>query len=251
MNNVKDWLKLCHSTRDFSNGLSWSLLFPLVCFEIWKDRNRAFFDKQPHDLPSVTISKALNLAKEFRAAQTSSVLDKTARPSKWSPSPPLFVHIHVDASFVNIETKSSLAVFVRDCLGGWLYGCYSLSYAIDPYHAELLALRKGFELAREKHYTHAALMSDCKKAVDTINGNVDHIDFYSDLIMECRELRHYFQETSLTFTRREDNQVADRMASECRQDLQNFDVIRHFPFPPNYCQALLSSDCKRLFAITL
>lgn len=175
----------------------------MVCLEIWKDRIHSFFDKQPHSPAHVTLAKAINLAKEFRATQSSPMLDPSIRPSKWRPSPPSFVHIHVDASFVNIETKSSLAGVIRDCFGSWLHGYYSLSYVIDPYHVELLALRQGFEMAKDKQFTHIAIISDCKKAMDTINGNAKQIDFYSDLVMNCRKLQYYFQETNLTFTRRE------------------------------------------------
>lgn len=96
-------------------------------------------------------------------------------------------------------------------------------------------------VGNQKNITYIKKFSrNIEKGVDTINGNAKQIDFYSDLTMDCMELRHHSQETSLTFTRREYNQVTDMMAQEYRHGLNNFEVTRHFPTPLSYCHKLVN-----------
>ena len=57
-------------------------------------------------------------------AQSSPIANPSVMCTSWRPSPPPFVHIHVDASFMNIKTKASMAEVIRDSLGGWLLGFF-------------------------------------------------------------------------------------------------------------------------------
>ena len=57
----------------------------------------------------VTLNLAINMAKEFRAAQSFPIANPSVMYTSWGPSPPPFVHIHVDASFMSIDSKVSIA----------------------------------------------------------------------------------------------------------------------------------------------
>ena len=246
-----EWFRECvRSTKSFE-GVSWETLIPFVCFEIWKGRNAAVFEDKQHPSPQITLKKALALTRSFIAHQDNPVNSPcTVSNCRLNISHP-WVHVNVDASFVDIETKTSLACVIRDYQGIWCQGFYCLSYASNPLHAELLAIRQGLHMASEANYTFIALHSDCQEAVQMVNStNELYEDFYSDIIMECRELRHYFQEMSITFVKRKNNQVADALSHKCRSGVDSLNVIRNLPFPPNYCLDLLTMDCKRLFAIT-
>lgn len=87
-----------------------------------------------------------------------------------------------------------------------------------------------------------------------LNSDAMQIEkFYSDIILDCRELQHYFQEMRFTFIRRTErtkNQIVDALAHGCMMGHEPLNVIRRFLVPPNYCQNLLSMDCNRLSALT-
>lgn len=108
-------------------------------------------------------------------------------------------------------------------------------YASNALYAKLLAIRHGLDLASEANYTHIVIYSDCKQAVDMVNNTIlDYEDFYSDIVMDYRELLHYFQETRLLFVRRKDNQVADALSHRCRSTGgDHIHIICHLPTPPD------------------
>lgn len=157
--------------------------------------------------------------------------------------------MNVDASFINLQTKAGIAGVFRTSQGQWIVGIQAACYALDPYHAELLAVRNALQEASCRNLPYIILRTDCQRAVQTINMELDFDDLHSDIVIQCRELRLYFQEMKIVFVKREDNQVADKLAKECINILEDFNVIRNLPHPPNYCKNLLATDCNRLFAI--
>lgn len=206
----------------------------------------------PYPLPNITLVNAHNHAIEFLAyflPTTTSARQIDAHVRERFPHP--WVYIHVDTSFVDIVTKTSIAGIVRDNQGNWLLGFHCFSYASNPLLAELLAISKGLQVASEANITHITLHSDSKQAIDLINAHEELFDdLYSEIVMDCRELHLYFQERRIIFTRRSDNQVADKLTNGCRNGFNSLNVIRHFPDPPNYCQDVVIEDYVRLFAMT-
>lgn len=108
-------------------------------------------------------------------------------PSKWFNLLCPCVHVNVDASFVNIETKSSCVGVIRDKQGEWCLGFHSLSHASNSLHAELMTICQGLHVGSEANYIYVALHSNCKQAIDLTNNMNDiHDDFCSDIVMDCR-----------------------------------------------------------------
>lgn len=45
-------------------------------------------------------------------------------------------------------------LFIRDSRGHWCNGFYCISYATNPLHAELLAIRHDLHTSNEQNYSH-------------------------------------------------------------------------------------------------
>lgn len=93
---------------------------------------------------------------------------------------------------------------------------------------ELLAIQLGLQVACGRNLSHLVVSSYCKKIVEDINSNTLIDGIYSDIVLDCRELRHYFQVVTLRFTRREDNHVADALAKEYKTHADYANVIGTF-----------------------
>lgn len=66
-----------------------------------------------------------------------------------------------------------------------------------------------------KDISWLVLLLDCQKTVNNINMDVNFENMYSDIIIDCRELELYFLLARITHTKRDDNQVADKLAKDC------------------------------------
>lgn len=253
------WIKESVSIDRETQGVSWSILIPFLCYEIWVGRNKFVFEGVQPATPHATLARSVQQAKYFLAASLSTQ-DLSPIPVPYSVESFInrnhftvnWVHVNVDASYVDIETESCIAGIIRNNYGRWKLGFCCLSYTANPLHAELIAIRQGLHIASEEGYTHVALHSDCSQAISMIlQSERFEEDFYSDLILQCRELLLYFQETSLSFVKRADNRPVDAMTHGARRETTPLNLIRMYPSPPDYCQTLLANDCKRLFNVVI
>lgn len=87
-----------------------------MCFEIWKTRNRFIFDDKASPPPHFVLKSVVLLAKEFIATQNLNVPTPiAARECEKFPS--TWIHVKIDASFVDIETKICIAGVILDKQG--------------------------------------------------------------------------------------------------------------------------------------
>lgn len=248
--NIGDWLQENLRCSRVERGLSWSVIFPFVCFEIWKTRNKYIFESQPLRSPNHIMKSAFIHAQKFANIPPTPQTVTSSPIYSWENIKPPFVHVNVDASFVKIEIKTHVAGLIRNDKGVWIMGFHSCIYASNVLHAELLAIRTGLRVASEANIPYIVLHSDCKQAVDRINSDRLFLDDLSDIVHDCRELRNYFKQVHITFIRRQDNQVADVIAKKHCIRTETSNVVRLIPLIPNYCSELLFSDCTSLFGQT-
>lgn len=99
-------------------------------------------------------------SKEFIANQSRLPLLKTPRISqKWKNYSMSYVHVNVDASFMKIETITSIAGVIRNHWVDWIRGFQGLSYATNSLHAECLAIRQGLHIASKAKFSHIVIHS--------------------------------------------------------------------------------------------
>lgn len=67
--NPKEWLDSIRKADFVFRGLPWNTLFPLVCFELWKERNKFVFEDKPYATPQILLNRAVTLAWEYNAYQ--------------------------------------------------------------------------------------------------------------------------------------------------------------------------------------
>lgn len=93
--------------------------------------------------------KATLLPQENTYLQEPSLQIQRVVNQSWVNIPHHWVHVNIDASLIDIETKTSVAGIIRDKHGLCCLIFYCLSYASNLLHAELLAIRQGLHMAND------------------------------------------------------------------------------------------------------
>ncbi|KAK8683881.1 hypothetical protein V6N13_039927 [Hibiscus sabdariffa] len=109
---------------------------------------------------------------EYQQQQNVS-LDSSSCPShtsSWAPPPPNFLKINCDASFSNSRKYAGIAAVVRNSNGIMVDGINAQVHASSPHVAECLALRLGSTLIEQHGWQQVIVESDCKRAIEMING---------------------------------------------------------------------------------
>lgn len=77
--------------------------------------------------------------------------------------------------------------------------------------------------------------SDCLQAIELLHSDSGHFNAYTDIIYECRELSKGVSNSRFHHVPRSRNLAADTMAKEARRMADETNIVRTFPYPPNYC----------------
>lgn len=146
--NVKEWLAENLTNLQVVRGIEWRVVFPFICYKIWKSRNKNIFEQKPFAAPEQTINVAFLLTAQFLNIPHSPSLSYPKCEYNWAYDD-TFVHVNVDATFINIETVSSIAGLLRSDKGVWIMGFHCPIYATKALHAELLVIRYGLQVASD------------------------------------------------------------------------------------------------------
>ena len=109
---------------------------------------------------------------EFRNASRNNKPSPPQTPARprWPPSPDGFVAISVDAAVSVASQRCGVGGVVRTASGAVLSAfAYPVERGFSPLVAELWAILRGVELARDRGFIRVVVQSDCSKAISLIN----------------------------------------------------------------------------------
>ena len=247
--NSSQWIKSnLGGNLEFRN-IAWPILFPFLCYEIWKSRNHRVFNPNVPPLVAATVvAQACRNARDFVHATSSSRQRKkeTRGPSLMDHTPNSWTMLNVDASFHSHLKPSGMGGVFRNNIGEWLLGYTKNTYARDALLAELKGIQAGLSTALDHGFKNLVLFSDCKKATQLLDQVVTHANIYANVIGKCRELSTKFDNLKVLHCSREHNQLADMMAkhrSKSSELAPYSGAAEFFISPPSYCMNKYLAEC--------
>lgn len=237
---VSVWIQENVKEVEIFRNIEWRILFPFLCFEIWKSRNHSIFNPNKPKLKAEEI-----LAHAWRNAKTY-VLAHNSSESNHDPVlvrltdqiPRDWAMINVDAAFKDVHHISGLGGVLRDSEGKWILGFTKSIYARDALDAELKGIQEGLATALNHGIQKLVLFSDCKTAITLLDHETPQSNIYANVLRVCRDLRKSFEQIRITHCSRDLNKVADLLARNCRRQedprgCNNIATI--LTGPPSYC----------------
>ena len=104
-----------------------------------------------------------------------------------------------------------------------------------------------YSYPRCNNYRYIVICSDCQEVISLLKQEKVHTDIYAHALSVCRELKKEFRDARFEFVKREENQVADSLAKNCRSSDYALNVLRVLSLPPSFCNDKLVSDCYGCF----
>ena len=145
-----------------------SLNMALTLEEIWNLRNLALHHGSPIDLLSSIRSIRIKFNELSLALAIPAPGHTHAHQSSWSPPPPDWIKINVDAALST--THASLAVVARDHLGVPIKIWARIIKVTSPLLAESEALLWATQLAAKEGWNQVIFEGDAKACFDAVNS---------------------------------------------------------------------------------
>lgn len=129
------------------------------------------------------------------------------------------VKLDVGASFRLESCSGATGAVVRDAKGFFLAASsHLLPQVRDVLTAEAFALLHGLQLADHLGCSRVLVNSDNSSLMEAMQGNTRFYGSAAAVIEECHKLADEFQNISFESCPREENEVADELASKANQD---------------------------------
>ncbi|XP_073120805.1 uncharacterized protein [Henckelia pumila] len=196
-------------------------VFIMRAWAIWLDRNRIAHDKErSNDI--VSAYKGGILLEEHRKASAAmlnfrndSVLGNNSR---WTTPPPLWLRLDVDAVY-NIDSNNfAIGGLFRDTEGKIVVAFgKKIKKPQSVVYAELIAIREGLLLAKDRRFGLLQVYSDSLLAVRAVTCPEDDRSYIGAIATDISSLLGCFQDARVFHVRRSLNMVAHSIA--------------HFSFP--------------------
>ncbi|KAL2928100.1 hypothetical protein RDABS01_006903 [Bienertia sinuspersici] len=232
-----EWMSFNLSVTKNEN---WRSVFAIAIWHIWKMRNKAVFDGAMQN--STTI---FNQFLSDYYASNKYLQINLVRPiiqdqlQKWRPPQSGFYKLNTDGSWRGIAAAGGGGV-IRSEDGGWATGFSASFHARTPLAAELLALKKGLQLAWDHNFKKLEVEVDAKELLNLLNSGLDQP--YHDLfvlIHEVSQMLKWDWVVILNHIHRDYNQVAHLLAYLSFYMEQDSKVYQE---PPQYVQAAFRKD---------
>lgn len=186
----------------------------MMCWSIWNRRNKWVWDRV--NMSSFGVqAHARNLLYDWRRMlqdkQKNNIVVQ-ASTRTWSPPPPGYVKVNIDAAVFTETKHMGVGAVIRD-----EHGCFlrarGRQFPADflPKEAEALSLQEALSWALQAGYTKCVFETDAKLLVDACSGNKGRSYFHS-IVNECVDLFKHFCNVLVRFAHRSANEVAHVLA---------------------------------------
>ncbi|KAA3485757.1 reverse transcriptase [Gossypium australe] len=236
--SLHNWLSYnlsCHLKLQ-DKGITWSCLFGILAWRLWKNRNLFIFqniDWTPLEL----IKSSLSWSQNFEAFITSPKSNATP-PKHPQHSSGNWVFLFSDGAVARDSGTGAAGGVVRDRDGRWVLGYSHYLGKCSPLEAELWGILDGVFILINKGYKKIKIRSDNLEMVRILSTE-DMTEFGSTLIRRIKRLLSPGIQWEIKHIPRENNLTADHMAKIglCWQNsLQTFDG------PPDMVATIFQHD---------
>lgn len=193
---------------------SWNNCFLVICWYIWKWRNKGIFEAQ-FQVPKNPLQIILHYTTEWFSISrnSSSCEEKQEVFLRWLKPPRGSFKLNVDGSR-STHCLSGAGGVIRNWSGDWIKGFTHHIGEGEVLQAELWGIFIGLKLAADLCIKKLEVESDSAVAVNLINS-VDHdLHPMATIIGNCRFLMQLFYSCHLSHIHRERNAVADILAKD-------------------------------------
>jgi hypothetical protein len=222
--NSRQWIfDFLHRESDLN-----ATVLVVTCWHIWDARNE-LRNNGVHLSPLRVASKILAYVEMI-----STYLCKPAKPVKnrigqlserWTPPPPGWICINVDAALFPNDLRMGCGVVLRDHHGGFILSASEgLNCFPAPELAEALAARWALTLARNHGVKKAVLISDCLSLIQRIVSPRRDRSSLGAVIRDIKTLVADFESCIVKFASRNLNVVAHKLARSAEPSFCNISV---------------------------
>ncbi|WCJ31853.1 Polynucleotidyl transferase ribonuclease H-like superfamily protein [Euphorbia peplus] len=217
--NEDIWFERCLTTGKTFSIHRWNILFPVICWHLWKSRNTFIFEgSSPKNV--AVISRINARVNSISVSNTDSALSSPhARPSKhecvigWKLPPVQWVKLNTDGAVKCSHFQASACGIIRDCQGSWIYGFARKIGRCSVVKAKLWGIYDGLILAWNLGFIKVQVEVDSLLCVDLLHRQSTLSNDLLTLIVGIRTLQQRNWEISISHTYREGNRGADFMAN--------------------------------------
>lgn len=236
--NLIDWLTK-NLRFPISMDPSWSLLFAVTIWQLWKERNRKVFDNIDPSWQN-TLVLIHNYVNEIKQAFLMSLSSQTSVPIliKWLPPPTGKIKLNTDGSARGDPGEGGFGGVFRDETGIWLSGYFGKLDSCSSLEVEMWGLYRGLTIVLEKGLHEVIIEIDSSLAENLlIEGPLQNCSFCS--IVE--DSRHLIRRCNCTIhsIRREGNKCADVLAKMGSNQMDQLVVMEE---PPTEVRSQLVAD---------
>ncbi|KAG7583713.1 Reverse transcriptase domain [Arabidopsis suecica] len=221
-----------------------STLIPWLLWRLWKNRNELVFKGKEFTAPQA-VNKAKEDAEEWKARkEPQTQADHQSRAgqqnTKWKCPSPGWVKCNTDGAWSAESINSGMGWVLRNHEGKTLWlGLRVVPKVKTVLEIELEALRWAVLTMSRFNHKKIVFESDSKQLITVMKEGVD-LPNLDPSIQDIRNLLQHFVEVEFSFTHREGNRVADRIARESLS-LLNY-VPKLYSIVPSWVKNLVDMD---------
>lgn len=213
---LQEWIR---NNMEFENIETWPTLFAITTWWLWRWRNMMLFDRRseiPLDLIAflkVRFDEAWKALQEDWENETKSQFRRKEELITWT-SPPLGWHVlNTDGAARGSPSAAGGGAIIRNHCGTFLSAITLNFGSCHALRAEVLALLRGLELARNLHVSNLIVQLDSQTCVQAIHAGSSNVGGCTHLIKKCVELlKKEDWRVKVIHIYREGNRAADWLA---------------------------------------
>ncbi|KAK9749278.1 hypothetical protein RND81_02G114800 [Saponaria officinalis] len=242
---LKEWLGDNMSTACRFGVEKWSTFFALAVWWLWRWRNARVFNMS-NDIPINTLTflqarfsdiiQAFNKEEIFSGVSYGRKKEITVR---WSPPQEDWYVLNVDGASRGNPGLAGAGGLIRDTKGIMLTAFAEKLGHSTNMRAELMALSRGIQLAKQMGHNRVIVQTDSLTLVNLLQ-QTDHHCSYFHLLQLCKEVFKSDQwRVEVVHVYREANSCADWLAN---LDIDQMEHLKILEEPPQCLQYLLQQD---------
>jgi ribonuclease HI len=184
-------------------------------YHMWLIRNNAR-DNQVFEQAQVVAERVFRLIDEWMEINAPKGTTSVQRhEALWTPPDEHWLKVNVDGALNKQGIGGGGGVVIRDHHGVFRAGaCHAFANISVPEHAELLACRRGVQLAQEIAATKLVLETDNISVAQVLNSSDLDRSRFGPLVQEIKEMISGVAETRVVWARRAANKAAHNLARE-------------------------------------
>jgi ribonuclease HI len=189
-------------------------LMLMMLYNLWMARNDAR-DNQRFEDPRSIATRTVVGVEEWLSLRPLPLGPKIRQKEHWLPPEESWHKVNVDGAFHSDSGRGGGGVIVRDHHGAFVSGaCHFFPHTADAECAELLACRRGVQLAQEMLIPKVILEVDSTGVAAKLLQSECDRSLNALLVEEIKELMNGFEEISVRSVRRTANEAAHILAKE-------------------------------------